>query len=108
MKNITRKEELILLSILNLNEEAYLVAIAGHLTEVTRKKVSLTSVHMPLSRLEQAGLIIGEYGESTAVRGGRRKKIYRITQRGEEILREHRRITDLLWGDHYGASPSND
>ncbi|MFC2158458.1 hypothetical protein ACFLT9_11535, partial [Acidobacteriota bacterium] len=77
---------------------------ADHLTEVTQKRVSLTSVHMPLSRLEQAGLIVGEYGEATAKRGGRRKKIYRITKLGTGLLDEHKRITELLWGDHLNYS----
>jgi DNA-binding PadR family transcriptional regulator len=99
MKNLTRKEELILLSILNLGKEAYLVAIVDHLTEITRKKVSLTSVHLPLGRLEKLGLIDSDFGKSTAVRGGRRKKIYAVTKLGIQFLREHKRISDLLWGN---------
>ena len=57
MKSLTRKEELIMLSILNLKKNAYLVAIADHLSQTTGKKVSLTSVHLPLNRLEKKGLI---------------------------------------------------
>lgn len=97
MKSLTRKEELIMLSILNLEKDAYLVAIVDHLSRITRKKVSLTSVHLPLSRLEKAGLILSDLGESTAVRGGRRKKIYRITNQGFDMLAEHKRISDTLW-----------
>lgn len=100
MKNLTRKEELIMLSILSLEENAYLIAIADHLTTITGKRVSLTSVHLPLSRLEKSGLIKGKYGEATAVRGGRRKKIYSVTEQGHEILAEHKRITDALWADY--------
>ncbi|MBD3415261.1 MAG: PadR family transcriptional regulator [Candidatus Aminicenantes bacterium] len=100
MRNLTRKEELIMLSILHLKNKAYLVAIADHLSKVTKKKVSLTSVHLPLSRLEKKGLIDSEYGESTAVRGGRRKKVYQITRPGFEFLDETKRISDLLWKDY--------
>lgn len=97
MKNLTRKEELIMLSILNLKKKAYLIAIVDHLSQTTEKKVSLTSVHLPLNRLEKNGLLESEFGEATAVRGGRRKKIYTITKLGFESLEEYKRISDLLW-----------
>lgn len=100
MKGLTRKEELTMLSILNLQRNAYLIAITDHLSKITGKKVSLTSVHLPLSRLEKKGLIESEFGEATAVRGGRRKKIYRITKIGFKELNEYKRITDMLWTNY--------
>lgn len=100
MKTITRKEELIMLSILHLKENAYLIAIQEHLSDVTGKKVSLTSVHLPLSRLEKNGLLAAAFGEANAVRGGRRKKIYRVTRAGLEALDEHKRISDILWANY--------
>ena len=100
MKTITRKEEMILLSIINLQEDAYLIAIQNHLSTITEKKVSLTSVHLPLSRLEKIGLISAKFGEATAVRGGRRKKIYRVTNAGFEALEEHKKISDTLWENY--------
>ncbi len=100
MRNLTRKEELIMLAILNLQNNAYLIAIVDHLSKITGKKVSLTSVHIPLSRLEKSELITSSHGEATAVRGGRRKKIYRITKLGLEALAEHKRISDILWENY--------
>ena len=97
MHKLTRKEEMIMMAILNLEEEAYLVAITDYLTKLTGKKVNLASAHLPLNRLEQAGLIVSGMGEATAVRGGRRKKIYRTTEEGFAVLEEHKRITDRLW-----------
>ena len=97
MKSLTRKEELIMLSILNLKKKAYLIAIVDHLSKTTEKKVSLTSVHLPLNRLEKNGLIESAFGEATAVRGGRRKKIYTITKLGFKSLEKYKRISDLLW-----------
>ena len=108
MKSLTRKEELIMLSIINLEKEAYLVAIVDHLSKITCKKVSLTSVHLPLGRLEKAGLIESCFGESTAIRGGRRKKIYKITKRGYQLLAEHKRISDMLWGNQTKFSARED
>ena len=97
MRHLTRMEELVMLSIMNLKQNAYLVAIADHLSEVLEIKISITSVYLPLSRLEKKGFIKGEFGEATPVRGGRRKKIYQITKPGLGQLREYRRISDLLW-----------
>jgi PadR family transcriptional regulator PadR len=105
MKTITRKEELILLSILTLKENAYLIAIQDYLTEVTGRKVSLTSVHLPLSRLEKNGLIESRFGEATAVRGGRRKKIYRMTRAGMEALEAYKRLSDTLWANFSKLAP---
>jgi DNA-binding PadR family transcriptional regulator len=89
-----------MLAILNLQNNAYLIAIVDHLSKITGKKVSLTSVHIPLSRLEKSELITSSYGKATAVRGGRRKKIYRITKLGLEALAEHKRISDILWENY--------
>ncbi len=100
MKSLTRKEELIMLSIHNLKDNAYLIAIVDHLSEITGRKVSLTSVHLPLSRLENNGLIRSEFGEASARRGGRRKKIYEITKLGFEALEEYKKVSDRLWENY--------
>jgi len=100
MKLITRKEELVLLSILNLGSKAYLIAIQEHLSKVMGKPVSLTSVHLPLSRLEKSGLIDAKFGKATAVRGGRRKKIYNLTKPGLEALHAYKQVSDNLWNEY--------
>lgn len=100
MKTITQNEERILLSVLQLGDDAYLVAIQEHLSEVLHKNISLTSIHLPLSRLETNGLVESSWGEATAVRGGRRKRIYRITRYGFQVLEEYKRIHDTLWEDY--------
>ncbi len=108
MKSLTRKEELLILTILNLKKDAYLIAIADHLAETTGKNVSLTSVHAPLSRLEKHGVIRAKFGDATAVRGGRRKKIYSVTKLGFELLAEYKRISDTLWANHIKYSVPRD
>ena len=97
MKSITRIEEMIMLAILNLNDNAYLVSIQAYLSEIFEKKVSLTSVHLPLRRLEKIKFLETRMGEATAVRGGRRKKIYKVTDTGFEALEEYRNISNSLW-----------
>ena len=108
MKGLTRKEELILLSILSLRSNAYLVAITDHLSRIMGRTIRLTSVHLPLTRLEKMGFITSELGEATAVRGGRRKKIYRPTKAGLRALGEHKRINDALWAAYARFSEQGD
>ena len=86
-----------MLGILRLKGDAYLVALCDHLSELTGKTISLNSVHLPLSRLERRGLIASGMGEATAVRGGRRKKIYTITREGFAVLEESKCLNDRIW-----------
>lgn len=103
MYKLSRREEQILLTIGYLQEEAYLVAIRSYLSEVMKKKWSIGAIHIPLRRLEKIGLIESYFGESTAVRGGRRKKIYKLTSEGIEALGENKIVSDLLWSNYSGA-----
>lgn len=104
MTTITRKEELVLLTILNLEDDAYLIAIQEHLSRVLGKPESLTSVHLPLSRLEKKGLILSRLSGATAVRGGRRKKIYRVTREGLRALFAYKRVSDDLWEGYLNSA----
>ncbi len=104
MEHLSQREEQILLAIGYLREEAYLVAIRKHLSKITGKELSIGAVHIPLRRIEKQGLIAASFGESTAVRGGRRKKIYRLTSSGLAALKENKRINDLLWANFQKVS----
>ena len=108
MKSITRTEEMIMLAILYLGEDAYLVSIQAYLSEIFEKKVSLTSVHLPLRRLEKISYLETKMGEATAVRGGRRKKIYYVTDSGYKALEDYRNLSNKLWNqiDPEPSSPS--
>jgi PadR family transcriptional regulator len=103
MKSITRIEEMLILSILNLGDDAYLVSIQNYLSEIFKKKISLTSVHLPLRRLEKIDYLETKMGEATAVRGGRRKKIYKVTDTGYQALEEYRDISNKLWNQYLNA-----
>lgn len=97
MKGLTRKEELLLLIIRSLKRDAYLVLITSHLAKAIGARITLPAVHTSLLRLEKLGHIDSELGEGTAVRGGRRKKIYRVTTAGYSALADYRRISEALW-----------
>jgi hypothetical protein len=53
MKYLTRQEELVLLSVFRLKDNAYLISIQDHLNRFTGKDWSISSVYIPLSRLEK-------------------------------------------------------
>ncbi len=104
MEYLSQREEQILLAIGYLREDAYLVAIRKHLSSIMGRELSIGAVHIPLRRIEKQGLVAASFGESTAVRGGRRKKIYRLTSAGLAALKENKKVSDRLWTDYLKAN----
>ena len=68
-------EEVILLLVGILGKEAYAFKIADEFESQTGRSVSIGAVHSTLTRLEDKGFLKSEMGDSTAERGGRRKRI---------------------------------
>ena len=63
----------------------------------TQRAVSIGAVHSTLTRLEDKGFLKSEMGNSTAERGGRRKRIYSITAYGRRALENSRDFRVSLW-----------
>ena len=97
MKSISKREEQILIAIWNLNESAYLLAIKRHLSKIMEADWSVGAVHKPLMKLEKEGFVESYMGEATAKRGGRSKKIYRVSKTGLEMLQAIKEEHDALW-----------
>ncbi len=79
-------EELILLIVAALHDEAYGVAILDYMEEKLGKNVNISAVHVALKRIEQKGFVSSRFGGITEERGGRRKKFYVITSLGKSML----------------------
>ena len=79
-------EELILLTIGILKDEAYGVSIKDEMASRTQKKPSIGALHTALQRLERKGLIESWEGGATQERGGRKKRYYKLTATGMEAL----------------------
>ncbi|MDH4257437.1 MAG: hypothetical protein OEV50_01395, partial [Candidatus Aminicenantes bacterium] len=62
MYSLTRTEEEILLTIWDLKEDAYLVAIRRQLNMIAEKELTIGAVHIPLSKLEKAGVVESYFG----------------------------------------------
>jgi DNA-binding PadR family transcriptional regulator len=97
MKLLTRTEELILWAILRLKDNAYCVPIRDRVTEVTDEEWPLGSIYMPLDRLVKNGFLTSRLSEFTPERGGRRKRIYRLTPEGFEALEKARDVQVRMW-----------
>ena len=79
-------EELVLLVVAALHDEAYGVIIREQLISGTGKKVNISAVHVALKRMEDKGFVKSRFGGITEDRGGRRKKFYVITALGKKVL----------------------
>ncbi|MBR11366.1 MAG: PadR family transcriptional regulator [Rickettsiales bacterium] len=90
-------EELVLLTVLALNEEAYGVAIKRELEERLNETLSVGSVQSALKRMEEKGFLTSEWGEAEKVRGGKRKRIYQATNYAQQVLQEMKDIRADLW-----------
>jgi len=97
MELLTKPEELLLLAICNLNNDAYGVEILKYLTRKTGKEWSIGSIYVPLDRLVRMSYLETYQGEPTSKRGGRRKRFYRVTKTGMEALRESKRVQEEMW-----------
>ncbi|MEM6641341.1 MAG: PadR family transcriptional regulator [Bacteroidota bacterium] len=81
-------EELVLLAVGSLGDEAYGVSVKELLKEKTGKNPSIGALHSALYRLEDKGFLESYEGGATTERGGRRKKYYQITSEGKEAIKE--------------------
>lgn len=81
-------QELVLLIVASLHNEAYGVAILKSLENETGKKFNISAIHVALKRMEDKGFVQSAYGGITNERGGRRKKFYTITALGKRVLDE--------------------
>jgi PadR family transcriptional regulator, regulatory protein PadR len=79
-------EELVLLMVAALHDEAYGVSILENLEEKMKKKFNISAIHVVLKRMEDKGYVRSQFGGITDNRGGRRKKFYVITALGKRVL----------------------
>ncbi len=97
MRILSRAEELIMLSIWKLKNNAYCVPILQEAQEHTGKVWTLSGIHIPLGRLEKKGFTESYFGESSAERGGKRKRFYKITPAGFKALKEVKEVERSMW-----------
>lgn len=90
-------EELVLTMVGILQDDAYGNAIVTEMKDRLGREANLSAVHVTLYRLEDKGLVKSTMGGATNTRGGRRKRIFKITNAGIAMLRAVKENKMELW-----------
>jgi PadR family transcriptional regulator, regulatory protein PadR len=90
-------EEVLMILVGILDSDAYAFRIAHEFKTQTGRTISIGSVHSTLDRLEGKGFLSSSMGNATNERGGRRKRIFKITALGKRVLKESYEFKANLW-----------
>ena len=90
-------EELVLLAVRRLGNEAHGARIRRELKERAGRAVSVSTIYVTLMRLEEKGYARSWKGEPTAERGGKAKRHYEVAPAGVEALEQVRDVRDRMW-----------
>lgn len=97
-RNHQREFEEVVLQIVDiLYDDAYGLAITDEIEQRTQRRVTLSSVHETLMRLEQKGYLHSHMGVATEERGGCKKRLFTITNSGKDALWEAKQLRNALW-----------
>ena len=99
MKWLSRKEELLLLAIWRLQDNAYGVTIRTHISRMTKKYWSIGAIYDVLDRLTRKGFVSTIISEPVPERGGKSKRFYKITKEGFQALEEVKELQNSMWSD---------
>ena len=89
-------EQLVLIAIVRIGDDAYGATIRREIEERTRRRVSISAVYTTLDRLEQKGFVRSWIGDPTPQRGGRRRKHFTLQPLGARALRSAYRAFDAM------------
>lgn len=90
-------EEVVLLTVAILHEEAYGVSIKEDIETRLKRDVSVSALQTALRRMEKKGYLSSELGEATAIRGGKRKRYFKVTKTGKSALDYTKETRMKLW-----------
>ncbi len=96
--NLGEFEELVLLIVAGLFEQAYGLKIQEEIKSKAKRNVSISTVHATLHRLKKKGYLTSEY-DNTEIgsRGGRPRLIFRVTKSGFESIQAMKELRNSLW-----------
>lgn len=102
MSQLTRNEEIVLLSVLRLEGAAYGVIIKQQIRELTLSDWNYGLLYSTLDQLVKKGMLIKREGKPMPERGGRRKIYYTLSRSGKRALEQAYALKEALWD---GISP---
>jgi DNA-binding PadR family transcriptional regulator len=97
MEILTVNEEMLLIIIFQLDENAYGFPIMKKVMEITKKKISYGSLYNSLNNLARKGYLTVHKAEPTYERGGKSKVYYSITREGKAALKNSKEFHLSLW-----------
>src|SRR6267154_4357871 len=97
--NLGEFEELVMLTIGVLGDEAYGMAIKTEIEKRVKRAVSMGALHTGLYRLEEKGYLRSRLGTPTKVRGGKPKRFFQVTAGGQKVLKATMESRERLWRD---------
>ena len=106
---LSRTEELLLLTVWRLRDDAYSLTIQESMSDLLGRPVSIGAVYVPLERMARKGLLQTREGQPTEKRGGRRKRFYELSALGREALSEIEAVQRKAWAGwpSLAAGPSD-
>ncbi|WP_421877664.1 PadR family transcriptional regulator [Marinoscillum sp.] len=90
-------EEIVLLTVAILHGDAYGVSVKKEIEERLKRSVSVGALQSALRRMEEKDYLRSEFGETTARRGGKRKRYFEITDLGKQALAYTKETRNQLW-----------
>ena len=90
-------EEIVMLTVAVLHGEAYGVAIIEEMETRLKRSVSIGALQTVLKRLEEKDYLESALGEATKMRGGKRKRYFKVTNLGKEVLKQAKDQRLGLW-----------
>ena len=90
-------EQIVLLAVLRLSDEAYGVPIRREIEKRTKRHLTVGALYRTLDRLEGKSLITSSFSDPTPERGGRSKRYFKVEPLGLKALRESREALAAMW-----------
>jgi PadR family transcriptional regulator, regulatory protein PadR len=90
-------EQMLLLIVLRLGDEAYANPVREMLATAARRRITRGALYTALERLEQKGCLRSTLGDPLPERGGRARRYFTVTAAGIRALRQSRRVLLGLW-----------
>jgi DNA-binding PadR family transcriptional regulator len=97
MKELTKIEEILLLAIWQLKDDAYGVKIRQYVSEIMGKELTYGNLYSALSQLAKKKYVKKTLGEPTPDRRGRRKIYYSVSASGTKALKAARELNQKMW-----------
>lgn len=94
---LTRAEEIILIAVYKLKDNAYGVTIREQVFNDIGRYWPFGVIYKTLKKMSSKGYVNKIASEPISERGGRSKYFYQITPKGQEVLSEIAHINTSLW-----------